>query len=42
MGAIAFPSLSTDDPTEALGVTDAMKGIKKVSAPGGGLCVFGF
>jgi len=41
MGAVAFPSLSTDDPYAALGVVGAMKEIKNYSAPGGMLYVFG-
>jgi alcohol dehydrogenase (cytochrome c) len=41
MGAVAFPSISEDDPTAALGVVGAMRGIKKVTAPGGALYVFG-
>ena len=42
MGAVALPSMSTDDPYAALGVVDAMKGIKTASAPGDVLYVFGF
>lgn len=41
MGAEAFPSMSSDDPTAALGIVGAMKGIKSYSAPGGMLYVFG-
>ncbi len=41
MGAVAFPSLSTDDPYAALGVVGAMKPIKSLTAPGGALYVFG-
>ena len=41
MGAVAFPSLSTDDPTAALGVVGAMASIKQYTAPGGALYVFG-
>ena len=41
MGAVAFPSISTDDPYAALGVVGAMKSIKNYTAPGGGLYVFG-
>jgi PQQ-dependent dehydrogenase (methanol/ethanol family) len=41
MGAVALPDMSTDDPTAALGVIGAMKDIKKYTAPGGGLYVFG-
>jgi PQQ-dependent dehydrogenase (methanol/ethanol family) len=40
MGAVAFPSVSEDDPYAALGVVGAMKGIKQYSAPGGALYVF--
>jgi outer membrane protein assembly factor BamB len=42
MGAVAFPSISTDDEYAALGVTGAMKNIKKMTGPGGTLYVFGF
>jgi len=41
MGAVAFPSISIDDPYAALGVVGAMKEIKKFSAPGNMLYVFG-
>lgn len=41
MGAVAFPSISTDDPYAALGVVGAMKQIKNYTAPGGVLYVFG-
>jgi alcohol dehydrogenase (cytochrome c) len=41
MGAVAFPSLSIDDPYAALGVVGAMKDIKKYAAPGSMLYVFG-
>lgn len=41
MGAVAFPSISDDDPYAALGVVGAMKDIKKHTAPGGTLYVFG-
>jgi alcohol dehydrogenase (cytochrome c) len=41
MGAVAFPSVSTDDPYAALGVVGAMKPIKDYTAPGGTLYVFG-
>jgi PQQ-dependent dehydrogenase (methanol/ethanol family) len=41
MGAVAFPSISADDPYAALGVVGAMKEIKQYSAPGGSLYVFG-
>jgi PQQ-dependent dehydrogenase (methanol/ethanol family) len=42
MGAVAFPSLSIDDPYAALGVVGAMKDIKKYTAPGNVVYVFGF
>jgi len=42
MGAVAFSSISLSDPYAALGVTGAMKPIKKLSAPGDSLYVFGF
>jgi PQQ-dependent dehydrogenase (methanol/ethanol family) len=42
MGAVAFPTISITDPYAALGVTGAMKGIKKVTAPGDTLYVFSF
>lgn len=42
MGAVAFPSVSADDPYAALGVVGAMKDLKKHTAPGGMLYVFGF
>jgi PQQ-dependent dehydrogenase (methanol/ethanol family) len=42
MGAVAFPSISADDPYAALGVVGAMKDIKKYTSPGGMLYVFGF
>ncbi len=41
MGAVAFPSISNDDPYAALGVVGAMKPIKDYTAPGGTLYVFG-
>jgi PQQ-dependent dehydrogenase (methanol/ethanol family) len=41
MGAVAFPSISTDDPYAALGVVGAMKEIKKHVGPGDVLYVFG-
>lgn len=41
MGAVAFPDISADDPYAALGVVGAMKDIKKYTAPGGTLYVFG-
>ena len=42
MGAVAFPSVSADDPYAALGVVGAMKDIKKYTGPGDTLYVFGF
>jgi len=42
MGAVAFPELSADDPYAALGVVGAMKDIKKYTAPGSTVYVFGF
>ena len=42
MGAIAFPSLSTDDPYAALGAAGAMADIKQKTRMGGMLYVFGF
>jgi glucose dehydrogenase len=42
MGAVAFPGISIDDPYAALGVVGAMKDIKRYSAPGNMLYVFGF
>jgi alcohol dehydrogenase (cytochrome c) len=41
MGAVAFPDLSADDPYAALGVVGAMKEIKKYTAPGSTVYVFG-
>ena len=41
MGAVAFPAISADDPYAALGVVGAMKDIKKYTAPGNMLYVFG-
>lgn len=41
MGAVAFPAISIDDPYAALGVVGAMKDIKRYSAPGNMLYVFG-
>jgi PQQ-dependent dehydrogenase (methanol/ethanol family) len=41
MGAVAFPSISIDDPEAALGVVGAMKDIKKYTAPGSTVYVFG-
>jgi PQQ-dependent dehydrogenase (methanol/ethanol family) len=40
MGAVAFPSVSLDDPTAGLGVVGAMKDIKKYTGPGDTLYVF--
>ena len=42
MGAVALPSVSTDDDYAALGVVGAMKKIKQATAPGGVLYVFGY
>lgn len=42
MGAAAFPSLSADDPYAALGAVGAMGELKRHTAPGGMLYVFGF
>ena len=41
MGAVAFPSISLDDPYAALGVVGAMGEIKKLTAPGNVVYVFG-
>jgi len=41
MGAVAFPSVSADDPTAALGVVGAMGVIKKHTTPGNMVYVFG-
>jgi PQQ-dependent dehydrogenase (methanol/ethanol family) len=41
MGAVAFPSISIDDPYAALGVVGAMKELKKYTMPGNTLYVFG-
>jgi alcohol dehydrogenase (cytochrome c) len=41
MGAVAFPTISDDDPEAALGVVGAMSGIKNYTAPGGVVYVFG-
>ena len=41
MGAVAFPSVSADDPEAALGVVGAMSKIKNYSSPGGSVYVFG-
>jgi hypothetical protein len=40
MGAVAFPSISLDDPYAALGVVGAMAKIKDYTSPGGMLYVF--
>jgi PQQ-dependent dehydrogenase (methanol/ethanol family) len=40
MGAVAFPSISTDDPYAGLGVVGAMKDIKKYTAAGNVVYVF--
>jgi lanthanide-dependent methanol dehydrogenase len=42
MGAVAFPSVSADDPYAGLGVVGAMKKIKQYTGPGDVLYVFGF
>jgi len=42
LGANAFPSISADDPTAALGVTGSVADLKQVTAPGGVIHVFGF
>lgn len=41
LGSSAFPSISTDDPTAALGAARVMRNIKQYTAPGGALYVFG-
>ncbi len=41
MGAVAFPAISIDDPYAALGVVGAMSDIKRYTAPGNMLYVFG-
>ncbi len=41
MGAVAFPTISADDPYAALGVVGAMKEIKNYSAAGDTVYVFG-
>jgi PQQ-dependent dehydrogenase (methanol/ethanol family) len=40
MGAEALPALSADDPTAALGIVGAMKGLKSYTGPGGTLYIF--
>jgi alcohol dehydrogenase (cytochrome c) len=42
MGSPAFPTVSADDPEASLGVVGAMKDIKKYTAPGSTVYVFGF
>jgi PQQ-dependent dehydrogenase (methanol/ethanol family) len=42
MGSVAFPTVSADDPEAGLGVVGAMKDIKKYTAPGSTVYVFGF
>ena len=42
MGAVAFSSISADDPYAALGVVGAMKDIKKYHGAGRHGYVFGF
>ncbi|HEV7823003.1 MAG TPA: PQQ-dependent dehydrogenase, methanol/ethanol family, partial [Burkholderiales bacterium] len=42
MGAVAQPTISTSDPYAALGVTGAMKDLKRMTAPGNTVYVFGF
>jgi lanthanide-dependent methanol dehydrogenase len=42
MGAVALPSVSTDDDYAALGVVGAMKKIKQMTNPGGAVYVFGY
>jgi hypothetical protein len=41
MGAVADPDISADDPYAALGVVGAMTEIKRMTARGGALYVFG-
>jgi len=41
MGAAALPDVSLDDPSAALGIVGAMQQVKKLTAPGGALYVFG-
>jgi outer membrane protein assembly factor BamB len=40
MGAVALPSVSTDDPYAALGTVGAMKGLQDYTMPGAVLYVF--
>jgi len=42
MGAVAQPTITTDDEYAALGVTGAMKNLKKMTAPGDTLYVFSY
>ena len=42
LGGVAFSAISSSDPNAALGSVEAMKGIKKVTQPGGALYVFSF
>jgi lanthanide-dependent methanol dehydrogenase len=41
MGAMALPSISNDDPTAALGIVGAMRGLKPFTGPGSTLYIFG-
>jgi PQQ-dependent dehydrogenase (methanol/ethanol family) len=41
MGAVAYPTISEDDPYAALGVVGAMKDIKRHTSPGSTVYVFG-
>ncbi len=41
MGAVAYPSISSDDPYAALGVVGAMKDIKRYASPSSMLYIFG-
>ena len=41
LAIIPFPEISADDPYAALGVVGAMKDIKKYTAPGSTVYVFG-
>jgi hypothetical protein len=40
LGATAFSSISSDDPSAGLGSVNATRGIKKLTLPGGALYVF--
>jgi lanthanide-dependent methanol dehydrogenase len=42
MGSVAFPTVSADDPEAVLGAVGAMKDLKKYTAPGSTVYVFGF